>query len=192
MYAGASSGDAAQSCRGYTPPGPTLLVVGNEGRGLRPVVERHCDTVLHVALGSSKPDMPGAVDSLNVSVAAGILLHQLLESRAEVAAPLADVIESMGHDTSEVSSQDIGHSGPRQAIVSGSSPDTVNIESELNADSVTVSWEVEESDRFQETFEVSSIGHVDELDSLAKNIEDNHMNQGADTGSQDAEQALRA
>lgn len=78
---------------------PSLLVVGNEGYGVRPVIKRLCDATLRIdgngcgggwgwgsegAGGDSGRGLtPGAaqlVDSLNVSVATGILLHQLINS----------------------------------------------------------------------------------------------------------------
>jgi 21S rRNA (GM2251-2'-O)-methyltransferase len=59
---------------------PTMLVLGSEGFGLR-------NTVRHVCNGfvSISPAVPNHllrnVDSLNVSVAAGILLHQLISNQ---------------------------------------------------------------------------------------------------------------
>ena len=55
---------------------PTVLVMGNEGRGLRTNVRRACSKMVKVegAPGGSQ----GGVDSLNVSVATGIMLHTLL------------------------------------------------------------------------------------------------------------------
>jgi 23S rRNA (guanosine2251-2'-O)-methyltransferase len=50
------------------------LVMGSEGKGLRPLVRKHCDVLLSIPLF-------GKVDSLNVSVAAGILLHEIRRSR---------------------------------------------------------------------------------------------------------------
>ena len=50
--------------------GNTVLVMGSEGKGMRPLVRKHCDVLLSIPLC-------GQVDSLNVSVAAGILLYQI-------------------------------------------------------------------------------------------------------------------
>ena len=49
---------------------PLVLVVGSEGRGLRPLVERHCDFRLTI------PVRPGT--SLNVSAATAVLLYGLM------------------------------------------------------------------------------------------------------------------
>ena len=56
--------------------GPIALVVGAEGKGLRPLVERSCDHRVRIP-------MPGAALSLNVSVAAGILLYEVARQRTE-------------------------------------------------------------------------------------------------------------
>jgi 23S rRNA (guanosine2251-2'-O)-methyltransferase len=53
---------------------PTALVLGAEARGLRPLVERGCDHKVQVP-------MVGRVASLNVSVAAGILLYEAVRQR---------------------------------------------------------------------------------------------------------------
>ncbi len=52
----------------------TLLVFGSEGRGIRPSVRRACDDAFSVPLG-------GRVESLNVSVAAGIALFEAARQR---------------------------------------------------------------------------------------------------------------
>ncbi len=49
------------------------LVMGSEGKGIRPLVRKHCDVLLSIPLF-------GRIDSLNVSVAAGILLHEIRRS----------------------------------------------------------------------------------------------------------------
>jgi 23S rRNA (guanosine2251-2'-O)-methyltransferase len=46
---------------------PTALVFGGEGKGLHDLVRRHCDAVVRIP-------MAGKIPSLNVSVAAGIVL----------------------------------------------------------------------------------------------------------------------
>ena len=55
--------------------GGTAFVFGAEGRGLRPLVRKTCDAAVSIPLG-------GRVDSLNVSVAAGILLYEARRQRA--------------------------------------------------------------------------------------------------------------
>jgi 23S rRNA (guanosine2251-2'-O)-methyltransferase len=54
--------------------GGTAFVFGAEGRGLRPLVRKTCDAAVSIPLG-------GRVDSLNVSVAAGILLYEARRQR---------------------------------------------------------------------------------------------------------------
>lgn len=48
---------------------PTAIVLGGEGKGLHQNVQKHCDVVLRIP-------MAGAVASLNVSVAAGVVLFE--------------------------------------------------------------------------------------------------------------------
>ena len=55
--------------------GPIALVLGAEGRGIRALVERNCDHRVEIP-------MTGHVASLNVSVAAGILLYEASRQRA--------------------------------------------------------------------------------------------------------------
>jgi 23S rRNA (guanosine2251-2'-O)-methyltransferase len=54
--------------------GPTVLVLGGEGKGIRPRVAAACDDL--VALPSR-----GSVGSLNVSTAAAVLLFEALRQR---------------------------------------------------------------------------------------------------------------
>ncbi|MCB9664197.1 MAG: 23S rRNA (guanosine(2251)-2'-O)-methyltransferase RlmB [Alphaproteobacteria bacterium] len=49
--------------------GPLALVLGGEGKGLSPALRRKCDAVVSVPLA-------GKLESLNVSVAAGILMYE--------------------------------------------------------------------------------------------------------------------
>jgi 23S rRNA (guanosine2251-2'-O)-methyltransferase len=71
---GAATGEGAVS---YTEPdwrGGVVLVLGSEGRGLRPRVAGACDAL--VAL-----PMKGHIESLNVSAAAAALLYGILQRR---------------------------------------------------------------------------------------------------------------
>jgi 23S rRNA (guanosine2251-2'-O)-methyltransferase len=61
--------------------GPRVLVLGAEGGGLRALTRRHCDWLARLP-------SRGAVESLNVSVAAGMLLYEALRQR-ESAVPAA-------------------------------------------------------------------------------------------------------
>jgi 23S rRNA (guanosine2251-2'-O)-methyltransferase len=55
--------------------GGLSLVFGAEGKGLRPLVRRACDAVVSIPLA-------GRVESLNVSVAAAVLLYEAQRQRA--------------------------------------------------------------------------------------------------------------
>lgn len=65
---------AAQASERLPTKGATLLVLGNEREGLSPRIRAQCDTLLGIT-GS------GAVESLNVAVAAGVLLADLRRAR---------------------------------------------------------------------------------------------------------------
>lgn len=56
---------------------PLVLVAGSEGKGLRPNVRKRCDHLLSIP-------MAGGVGSLNVSVATGIALFEVLRRRLAV------------------------------------------------------------------------------------------------------------
>ena len=74
--AGAAAGDA----RPYTEAdlsGDIALVVGAEGEGISPLVRRECDYLLAIPI-------VGKTESLNASVAAGILLYEAVRQRGPV------------------------------------------------------------------------------------------------------------
>lgn len=54
--------------------GPIGLVIGNEGDGVSPLVKKHCDMVASIP-------MKGDIDSLNASVAAGVLAYEIVRQR---------------------------------------------------------------------------------------------------------------
>ena len=54
--------------------GAVAIVMGNEGKGLRHLVKEKCDHLIHIP-------MAGEVQSLNVSVATGVTLFEVLRQR---------------------------------------------------------------------------------------------------------------
>ena len=53
--------------------GHIAVVMGSEGKGIRPLIRKKCDFFLSVP-------MRGNIDSLNVSVAAGVIFHEILRT----------------------------------------------------------------------------------------------------------------
>lgn len=68
------AGDAAQSIDTLDLRLPTAVVLGNEGAGLRRLVRDRCDVLASIP-------MAGHVSSLNVSVAAGVVLFEAARQR---------------------------------------------------------------------------------------------------------------
>lgn len=54
--------------------GDVALVIGSEGKGLGKLVKKNCDVIVRLP-------MVGKINSLNASVAGGILMYQVLKSR---------------------------------------------------------------------------------------------------------------
>ncbi|CAN4096684.1 unnamed protein product [Withania somnifera] len=95
---GGSVSSRAVPLHEIVPGAPTILVLGSEGTGLRPLVERSCSELVRIPGNipvdiiagqdedtESNSSISGqnfrsfmAVESLNVSVAAGVLLHHLI------------------------------------------------------------------------------------------------------------------
>ncbi len=68
------AGDAPQTYDSVDLTLPTAIVLGAEGTGLRRLVRERCDLVVSIP-------MRGHVDSLNVSVAAGVMLFEAVRQR---------------------------------------------------------------------------------------------------------------
>jgi 23S rRNA (guanosine2251-2'-O)-methyltransferase len=73
----AAAGDAETTMWDADLSGGIALVFGAEGKGLRPLVRKNCD-------GSISIPLAGNVESLNVSVAAALLLYEAARQRARV------------------------------------------------------------------------------------------------------------
>ena len=69
-----TAGEAQQSLYDCKLSGPTALVMGAEGKGMRRLTREHCDELI-------KLPMAGTVTSLNVSVATGVCLFEMVRQR---------------------------------------------------------------------------------------------------------------
>lgn len=65
---GADAG--GKNCRTIDFPAKSVLIMGSEGTGIASLLEKQCDTIVSIPTC-------GKIDSLNVSVAAGVLLYEL-------------------------------------------------------------------------------------------------------------------
>lgn len=68
------AGDTDTSVYGVDFKGPVAIVLGGEGEGIRRLTRELCDFV-------AKIPMPGTMESLNVSVATGVVLFEVLRQR---------------------------------------------------------------------------------------------------------------
>jgi 23S rRNA (guanosine2251-2'-O)-methyltransferase len=75
-----TAGEAEQELYQHDMTGPTVLVMGAEGKGMRRLTREHCDYLV-------KLPMAGSVSSLNVSVATGVCLFEALRQRSSKAKP---------------------------------------------------------------------------------------------------------
>ena len=67
-------GEAKAALADVLDGGPTVLVMGAEGEGLRRLVAEHCDILARIP-------MPGGFESLNVSAAAAVALYEVSRAR---------------------------------------------------------------------------------------------------------------
>ncbi len=70
-----TSDDAPKTLYQVDLKGPTALVLGAEGQGMRQLTRKTCDELVGIP-------MRGAVESLNVSVASGICLYEAVRQRS--------------------------------------------------------------------------------------------------------------
>lgn len=66
--------NAKKPCYKFSFDSPTALLIGNEEKGVRPLLKRACDFTVCVP-------MKGAVGSLNVSAASAILFYEILRQK---------------------------------------------------------------------------------------------------------------
>jgi len=75
-----AAGEAEKSLYDVDFTGSVALVLGAEGSGLRRLTREHCDALVKIP-------MTGSVESLNVSVATGVLLYEVVRQRRGGAGP---------------------------------------------------------------------------------------------------------
>ena len=54
---------------------PMAIIVGSEGKGMRSLTAKHCDYMVSIP-------MIGQIESLNVSVATGVILYEVIRQRS--------------------------------------------------------------------------------------------------------------
>lgn len=74
VWSVALAADGDRPLAGVDLKGPTALVLGSEGEGLRPLVRRTCDH-------SARIPMTGELDSLSVSASAAVALYEVARQR---------------------------------------------------------------------------------------------------------------
>jgi 23S rRNA (guanosine2251-2'-O)-methyltransferase len=71
-------GSSLEEAKNYTVPDyniPAALIIGNEEKGIRKLTAEKCDMLVKIP-------MKGKIQSLNVSVATGVLLFEILRKRS--------------------------------------------------------------------------------------------------------------
>ena len=66
--------DAAESIYAGDLTGPVAVVIGGEQKGIRPLIKKHCDSLVFIP-------QEGPVDSLNASVAASVAVYEAVRQR---------------------------------------------------------------------------------------------------------------
>jgi 23S rRNA (guanosine2251-2'-O)-methyltransferase len=55
---------------------PTALIIGSEGKGIRPLLKKSCDFSIRIP-------MAGKVESLNASAACAVVFYEVLRQKQE-------------------------------------------------------------------------------------------------------------
>ncbi len=71
-----TAGDAEQSIYDLDLKTPTAIVMGGEGKGMRDSVKKECHYIVSIPI-------KGKIESLNVSVAAGVALYEVIRQRSK-------------------------------------------------------------------------------------------------------------
>ncbi len=79
-----TAGEASESLFDTDLNGPLAIVMGGEERGMRRLTRENCDQLVHLP-------MLGSVESLNVSVTAGICLYEALRQRGGGGVAIGDL-----------------------------------------------------------------------------------------------------
>jgi 23S rRNA (guanosine2251-2'-O)-methyltransferase len=56
---------------------PTVIVIGNEGKGMKPSLQKHCDNLVKIPI-------LGKIESLNASVSAAVILYEIVRQKSEL------------------------------------------------------------------------------------------------------------
>ena len=66
--------DGDMPCHKYKFDAPTVLIIGGEQKGIRPLLKKSCDTTLSIP-------MKGSLGSLNASAAAAVIFYETLRQK---------------------------------------------------------------------------------------------------------------
>ena len=66
--------DGDMPCHKYKFDAPTVLIIGGEQKGIRPLLKKSCDTTLSIP-------MEGSLGSLNASAAAAVIFYETLRQK---------------------------------------------------------------------------------------------------------------
>ena len=67
--------DVSTPCYQYKFDAPTVLIIGGEEKGIRPLIKKSCDATLKIP-------MKGSLGSLNASAAAAVIFYEILRQKS--------------------------------------------------------------------------------------------------------------